>query len=214
MDGQPDNDGGGSHTPRPRWWLLAIGCGCVLAALLVDEPVAGWLSTDPVRHWLTRLTEIPTAAAPYLITLAILAAYPNRRRLYVGFLVPVLVSAGILHALKWTIGRGRPLLDKGPFQFAPLAGDHPWNSFPSGDALAAGVLTLLLGIYFPRARWVFYALAVLVGLERIIKRMHYPSDVLAGYVLAGLVVFACLRLLGPAFYQKNATAPLTGPRTD
>jgi membrane-associated phospholipid phosphatase len=171
-----------------------------LAALLVDEPVARWLSTDPVRHWLTRLTELPTAAAPYLITLAILATYANRRRLYVGFLVP-----GLLHGLKWAVGRGRPLLDKGPLQFAPFAGNHPWNSFPSGDALAAGVLTLLLGIYFPRARWVFYALAGLVGLERIITRMHYPSDVLAGYVLAALVVFSCHRLLGPRFYEKEPT---------
>jgi membrane-associated phospholipid phosphatase len=204
MDTEPDSLSGTTPAPRPRWRLLAIGCACVLAALLVDAPVAGWLSSDPVRHWLTRLTGL-SAAAPYLITLAILAAYPNRRRLYVGFLVPVLVSAGVLHGLKWAIGRGRPLLDKGPFQFSPFAGEHPWNSFPSGDALAAGVLTLLLGIYFPRARWVFYTLAGLVGLERIITRMHYPSDVLAGYVLAGVVVFSCLRLLGPTFYQKEPT---------
>jgi membrane-associated phospholipid phosphatase len=207
MDGQLESDGGTNRPARPPWGRVLLGCGCMLAVLPVDQRATDWLSSEPVQHWLARAVEVPAAAAPYLILLAILATYPNRRRLYVGFLLPVLVSTGAVHALKWAVGRARPLAGEGALQFTPFAGTHPWNSFPSADAAAAGVLALLLGIYFPRARWVFYVLAGLVGLGRIVIRWHYPSDVLGGYALAALIVFGCLRLLGPTFYQKEPTPP-------
>lgn len=212
MADHPDSEAGASSaTPsagpacaaRSHWGLLVLGCGCTAAALIVDQRVFDWLSTGLVQHWIARAVAIAAAPGPYLIVLAILASFPNRRRLYAGFLVPVLVSTGALHLLKWAIGRARPLVGDGAFHFAPFAGTHPYDSFPSGHALGAGVLALLLGTYFPRARWVFYGLAVLIGLERMVTKWHYTSDVLAGYALAGLIVFGFRRLLGPAFYQKE-----------
>jgi membrane-associated phospholipid phosphatase len=206
MDDHSESAAVATRAARPRWGWLVLACGFVLAALLIDQRATDWLTAAPVQHWLTRLVGIPATLGPYLLLLAVLASFPNRGRLCAGFLVPVLVSTGLLHALKWTIGRARPLAGEGPFHFLPFAGVHPNDSFPSGHAMAAGVLALLLGIYFPRARWMFYALAGLIGLERIVTRWHYTSDVLAGYALAALVVSGCMRLLGPAFYQKELPA--------
>lgn len=188
---------------RLPWGLLAGVSGLVLVSGVVDGLVAGHLSAEPVRRWIERGMAVPLALGPYLVILAILASFSNRRRLCAGFLVPVLASAVVLHLMKWAVGRGRPLLGQGAYHFRPFSGAEYCDAFPSGHAMAAGVIALLLGIYFPRARWVFYLLAALIGLERIIHDWHFPSDVLAGFALAGLIVFGSRRWLGTAFYQKD-----------
>ncbi len=214
MDGYTDNDAGAAP-PQPtlaprharpaslRWWLLPIGCGLIVAASVADGAVTGGLGSDPVRHWLELLMGVPLAIGPYLIILAILVSFPNRWRLCAGFLTPVLASTAMLHVLKWAVGRGRPMLGQGPYHFAPFTGAELCDSFPSGHAAAAGTVALLLGLYFRRGRGVFYFLAGLIGLERIVTHWHYLSDVLAGYGLAALVVLGSVRWLGESFYRKD-----------
>lgn len=195
---------------RVRWWVLLIGAGLVAAAWLVDQGVTDRLTHEAVRHRIERWLALPVGLSPYLIILAILASLPNRRRLWVGFLAPVLLSTLLSHLLKWLIGRGRPRLGLGAWHFEPLAGADFCDSFPSGHTSAAGAVAVLLGIYFPRARWVFYFCAAMVGLERVVSDWHFLSDVLAGYVLGVLSVCAGVRLLGGAFYRKDLP-PKDGP---
>lgn len=188
---------------RVHWWVLVIGAALVVAAWLVDQSVTDRLTHEVVRQEVERWLAVALGLGPYLIILAILASLPNARRLWVGFLAPVLSSTLVSHVLKWLIGRGRPRLGLGAWHFEPLAGADLCDSFPSGHTSAAAAVAILLGIYFPRARWVFYFLAAVVGLERIVTRWHFLSDVLAGYVLGVLWVYACVRLLGGAFYRKD-----------
>lgn len=59
-------------------------------------------------------------------------------------------------------------------------------SFPSSHASNMGVSMFLLSIAFPAWRPLFILIALLVGLSRIYLGLHYPSDVLSGYVLGVL----------------------------
>jgi undecaprenyl-diphosphatase len=71
-------------------------------------------------------------------------------------------------------------------------------SFPSGHTLHAVSLTLVLCSYFPQMIWVLLPFAVLVALSRMILGLHYPSDVLAGALIGGvlaLLSFSMLELL-------------------
>jgi undecaprenyl-diphosphatase len=78
--------------------------------------------------------------------------------------------------------------------FGYIIGDTP--SFPSGHALASmcffGLLAYLISVNLRSSayRAGIWALAIFlilfVGLSRIYFDVHYPSDVLAGY-LAGLI---------------------------
>jgi membrane-associated phospholipid phosphatase len=188
---------------RPIWWLLAIGILLAAAALLVDQPASDYLSDEVVRERIYELFWIPAAAGLYIFLLAILASFPNWRRLYVGFLSAVLLSALLTHALKWSVGRARPHQELGQWTCRPFSWDGNFESFPSGHSSGAIALAILLGIYFPRARWIFYFYAGMMGLERIVHYKHFLSDVLAGYVIGILATWICIRALGASFYQKD-----------
>lgn len=187
-------------------YFLGASLALIGLSLFADQTVTNWLTADAVRRVVEKVIGLPLAAGVYLAVLAILASFPNRRRLWVGCLVPVLLSTGVLHGLKWSIGRARPMAHLGAFHFEPFSAAEHCDAFPSGHATAVGTLAVLLGMYFPRGRWVFYLLAALVGVERIVHDWHFLSDVLAGYALAAAVVYACYRGLGRKFYQRDLTA--------
>ena len=65
------------------------------------------------------------------------------------------------------------------------------NSFPSGHAAMAAGLAAALSWKYPRAAWLFAALAVAAAAQRVATSAHYPSDVLLGAALglAGAAVF-------------------------
>ncbi len=78
-----------------------------------------------------------------------------------------------------------------------------WKSFPSDHSLAA---FLIVGVaYCFGLPWVapLFILAIFVWLGRIFAGVHYPSDVLAGIVLGGLVLLV-YGLVGLPFVQLLA----------
>ena len=113
------------------------------------------------------------------------------------WLVTTIVGALVLDlTLKYAFHRARPA----PF-FVPLP--HTY-SFPSGHALVSfcfyGVLAGLLAgrtrsLFFRILIWVCAALLVTaIGLSRIYLGVHYPSDVIAGYLAATLWVSTMVAL--------------------
>lgn len=77
--------------------------------------------------------------------------------------------------------------------------------FPSGHAFGAmllfGALALVARIELPSGRWRdlavagFLALILIVGFGRIYVGVHWPSDVLGGYLMGGAVLLTLVTLL-------------------
>lgn len=190
--------------PTRRWaMLMAIGTVLAGVAWWQDQTLTEHLGTQAFRDVILTILAFPLAAGGYICILAILGAFPNRRRLWGGFLAAVLLSTAVTHVLKFVVGRARPDQGLGPLYFEPFNWLGEYQSFPSGHASAAATLALLLGIYFPRFRWVFYFYGAWIGFERIIYRRHFTSDVLAGYVIGALAVQLCVRWLGRSWYLKE-----------
>lgn len=84
------------------------------------------------------------------------------------------------------IGRGRP---SRVHDLAAIPEPDRF-SFPSGHATASLAVALSYGIAFPLLAGPLVLLALLVGYSRVRLRVHYPSDVLAGQLLAVVSVVA------------------------
>ena len=118
----------------------------------------------------------------------------NRAAIWVAIVAVISYPAWV--ALKHAIGRERPDI---PDQVAGY-------SFPSGHAttIAAAVSVLIVityqRVHRRRLRWLliglWIAIGLLVGFDRIFVGAHYPSDVVAGWLLGVLIVFLTSALLG------------------
>ncbi|RYY98455.1 MAG: phosphatase PAP2 family protein [Chitinophagaceae bacterium] len=129
--------------------------------------------------------------------------------------VPAIALSSLLlmSVLKNFFGRSRPL--------DPLLEPARGLSFPSGHALMSMTFYGLL-IYIayhsvknPRLRWpliVFLALLIaVIGFSRIYLRVHYTSDVLAGFALGGIWVVLALKVIrGIERQGKRTLAPIVG----
>lgn len=109
-----------------------------------------------------------------------------------------IIGAGvIIQAVKLFIKRPRP-------SFFALVLHETGFSFPSGHSLIAMVVYGLLGYFLMhlfRPFWVRLAVWVLtvivvaaIGVSRVYVGVHYPTDVLAGWVAGVPWLIACLAL--------------------
>ena len=106
--------------------------------------------------------------------------------------VTMMVGWNIGLLAKALVGRARPVVED------PIS-HSPGFSFPSGHAFNVAVVTtvvvfLLWPLLAPVGHRVAIVLAVVfslvVGLDRIFLGVHFPSDVLAGYVLGVGITFS------------------------
>lgn len=136
--------------------------------------------------------------------IAVYLLYRHRRRDAFIIFGGTSVGAALELIIKPVFGRERPLL---PHQLSGY-------SFPSGHVL---IITVLIGLLMwlgsrqkSRRRALYYSLAgmalVVVGLNRVYLGVHWPSDVLGGYVFGLIIVgswFAFIREIWPIPGRKS-----------
>ena len=110
----------------------------------------------------------------------VLAVRTGSLRLFIGRAFGLLVNA-----IKVLFGRARPrLLDQvGAHYFDPLTFGYLNASFPSGHSTTVGAIVGILIIWYPRWSLLIIELGLFFAATRIAAQAHYPSDVVAGFLV-------------------------------
>lgn len=153
---------------------------------------------------LSEFVLIPGIAVFVLAALA-LRLFPrgaNRRALHEVALVASFVCIGtgvpglVANLLKRSFGRARPEFfgDAGVFEFQHFLNDWSFQSFPSGHSTTAVATAFVVGFMLPRYFPLILMIAVMTGVSRVVTGQHYPTDVLAGFVVGMIGAYAMRNL--------------------
>ncbi len=99
----------------------------------------------------------------------------------------LLGSAAMTQLLKHLVGRPRPrFAHADEFMLGPSL-DSGLDAFPSGHTFNAFGAATVAAWYVPALRVPLFLTAGLVGLSRVVRGSHFPTDVFAGAVLGVLI---------------------------
>ena len=127
-----------------------------------------------------------TLTVTLLVIAAAIASGKARWRMLGHLIVGLIFSSALVWLGKLTVVRTRPRWFKGSGWYDTFVGFSSGNhrfetqSFPSGDAAVAFTVSLVLGCYFPKQRWLLLLLAAGCAATRVIREYHYVSDALLG----------------------------------
>lgn len=205
-------------TARTSWArFAAIAAALLLASIAVDR----WAFTHVVHArvyeedwgrllrvmgfwplWCLASIAIALEDAPLKLTRGARAARSRAVLLITG--VSASGIAGEL--LKLLLRRERPGAHEGAYYFRPFT-ERTFSSsglaLPSSHAIVAFGAAMMLSRLFPRARPVWYALAIGCGLTRVLARAHFVSDI----TTSALAAWAITAWLWGRYERRTARNP-------
>jgi undecaprenyl-diphosphatase len=186
-----------------------------------DEWAIAWMHEHQGPRWLQIMGRDVTALGGVIVltgmTLAVAGYFVLARQYHVIVLLLVATAGGaaLNTGLKHLVGRDRP-----PEEGRAVA--EISKSFPSGHAMLSAAVYLTLGVLLARmaesraVKIYFLSLAVLisvlVGVSRVYLRVHWPTDVLAGWIIG--LAWAVLLWLVATFLQRHGVIEHEGRDTD
>ncbi|HQU08167.1 MAG: hypothetical protein B7X04_00030 [Parcubacteria group bacterium 21-54-25] len=128
-----------------------------------------------------------TASYAYLVAVAIFVGYffyirgAARWRFFLlsAFALPLSYLSSLIAGFLY--------YDPRPFvvlHVVPLISHAADNGFPSDHALLMGTLAAIVTVFNRRIGALLWALAILVGVARVLAAVHHPIDILASFVIA------------------------------
>ena len=102
-------------------------------------------------------------------------------------LLALLCTTVVVQLLKHLVGRPRPRFahaDEVTFGPSLAVG---YDAFPSGHTVNAFAAAAVLAWFLPRFRVPIFLIAGLVGVSRVLRGSHFPTDVFAGVIFGVLV---------------------------
>jgi undecaprenyl-diphosphatase len=151
---------------------------------------------------------IPLIAA--LATLAVFGGGKGRSAVLLALITVTLTDQLASSVLKPWIERIRPChIVEG---VRVITGCGNTLSFPSGHATTSMAAAIFFGLLYRRWLWPLVAFSVLISYSRIYIGIHYPSDMLAGWVIGGAIAWGVVRFYFSFLRQRLERWRIFRPR--
>jgi len=160
---------------------------------------------EPVLQWgLDFIRVVQTIASPLLTAVVLVITHIGGEAAYMAMLpllywcidekkglrlgLAVLISAWINMSLKFLLDQPRPFFEG----YDPSLGmiNERMGGLPSGHAQNTLVMLFIIASWLKK-KWAFLCAAVLcilIGFSRIYLGVHFPTDIIAGWILGGIVL--------------------------
>jgi undecaprenyl-diphosphatase len=169
-------------------WSVVLDHDSSLGHAIVGRP--SWL-VSPADSLGLATRDVGTGA---VVVIAVALLWRPHRLWAQWLMWSALVGFALQNIVKELVGRERPAWSESAF--------HPLTaSFPSGHAMSGVTMWMVLGVILlvapvggrlPRVVGVLaLAIGFLMGPSRLVLGVHWPTDILAGWLLGGAVVCGC-----------------------
>ena len=180
----------GHQSPRKITWSLylppIICFGLLLAIYFSGRNVDVFLWLNHLgrfggdNFWIA----ITTLGDGLLLLVLVLPFIRRKPDLAWSLIVAWLLVALLIKGIKIPLVSYRPVSIIGPDRFRVVGAAYKYNSFPSGHAASVAAFFGTICIFY-RQKWVRAAaviLAVLIAYSRLAMGLHWPTDVLVGFL--------------------------------
>ncbi len=192
--------------------------GLIDLARAIDTHVFYWINVALAHPWLDWLLPRIADFGPVRLALGIFAAAlliwgkAGAKAAVIAIAVSVLlIDRGACRWIKYETARPRPYqqlsgiwhrtpsgMKETTLQTIAAAAREPRRSLPSSHAANTMAIACVAWAAWGRRAWLLFVLSFLVGWSRVYCGVHYPADVLIGWMLgaaiAGFVVIGTERL--------------------
>lgn len=156
----------------------------------MNEQIFHFFNSFAGLNWLVDKTIVFLAQElPYLLIggiLVFLVMHKDKKKGARDLAVVVtaaLIAWALAHLIKYLYPHPRPTML--PTTHALLLNND--SSFPSGHATFFAALPAALYFYHKQIAFLYAVGALFIGLARIVAGVHWPADILAGYILGGVI---------------------------
>ena len=109
----------------------------------------------------------------------------NKWKGFIPVSASVFLALGLAVAMKNLIHTLRPLEALGVQPLFLQTG----YAFPSGHTLIASAIAFSLFFTHKKAGYAFMLFALLIGMARVMAGVHFPIDILGGFILGGITAY-------------------------
>ncbi len=157
----------------------------------IDAPIFDFFNLQIATPWLDYLmvviTELGNGWAVGILAIFLLryTFTKDNKISYIGAFSGLAIGSLICAALKYGLARPRPV--QADFLTGPVRlvnEELTKNSLPSGHTFTIFAVASIVAYFRPKLLIPAYLIAALVGISRIYLAAHFPTDVMAGAVLA------------------------------